>query len=57
MEPTAILLILTPIFFPIAIKLGIDPIHLGIITYFPKISTALPDYLMGPQTPVVLKQR
>jgi len=107
MEPTAILLILTPIFFPIAIKLGIDPIHLGIImvvnmeigmvtppvglnlfvtsgitgmsivevlkgalpwmsilvvflgiiTYFPKISTSLPDYLMGPQTPVVLKQR
>ncbi|NCU62144.1 MAG: TRAP transporter large permease subunit, partial [Candidatus Fonsibacter ubiquis] len=31
MEPTAILLILTPIFFPIAIQLGIDPIHLGII--------------------------
>ena len=107
MEPTAILLILTPIFFPIAIKLGIDPIHLGIImvvnmeigmvtppvglnlfvtsgitgmtiyevlkgalpwmtilviflgiiTYFPKISTTLPDYLMGPQSPVVLKQR
>jgi C4-dicarboxylate transporter DctM subunit len=107
MEPTAILLILTPIFFPIAIQLGIDPIHLGIImvvnmeigmvtppvglnlfvtsgitgmsivevlkgalpwmsilvvflgiiTYFPKISTTLPDYLMGPQTPVVLKQR
>lgn len=107
MEPTAILLILTPIFFPIAIKLGIDPIHLGIImvvnmeigmvtppvglnlfvtsgitgmtivevlkgalpwmtilviflgiiTYFPKISTALPDYLMGPQSPVILKQR
>lgn len=107
MEPTAILLILTPIFFPIAIQLGIDPIHLGIImvvnmeigmvtppvglnlfvtsgitgmtivevlkgalpwmsilivflgiiTYFPKISTTLPDYLMGPQSPVVLKQR
>ena len=107
MEPTAILLILTPIFFPIAIKLGIDPIHLGIvmvvnmeigmvtppvglnlfvtsgitgmtiyevlkgalpwmtilviflgiITYFPKISTALPDYLMGPQSPIILKQR
>jgi len=32
-------------------------VFLGIITYFPKISTALPDYLMGPQTPVVLKQR
>jgi C4-dicarboxylate transporter, DctM subunit len=31
MEPTAIILILAPIFFPIAVKLGIDPIHLGII--------------------------
>jgi C4-dicarboxylate transporter DctM subunit len=106
MEPTAIILILTPVFFPIAMKLGIDPIHLGImlvvnmeigmvtppvglnlfvtaaitgqtlvqvlkgalpwmtilvvylgiITYFPKISTVLPDYLMGKQAPVVLKK-
>ena len=31
MEPSAIVLILAPIFFPIAIQLGIDPIHLGII--------------------------
>jgi C4-dicarboxylate transporter DctM subunit len=31
MEPSAIILILAPIFFPIALKLGIDPIHLGII--------------------------
>ncbi len=31
MEPTGIILILAPILFPIAIKLGIDPIHLGII--------------------------
>jgi len=31
MEPSAILLILAPILFPIAIELGIDPIHLGII--------------------------
>ncbi len=31
MEPSAILLILAPILFPIAIQLGIDPIHLGII--------------------------
>jgi C4-dicarboxylate transporter DctM subunit len=31
MEPTGIILILAPIFFPIAIQLGIDPIHLGII--------------------------
>ncbi|NCU54015.1 MAG: TRAP transporter large permease subunit [Candidatus Fonsibacter ubiquis] len=32
-------------------------VFLGIITYFPKISTTLPDYLMGKQSPVVLKQR
>ena len=31
MEPSAVLLIMAPILFPIAIKLGIDPIHLGII--------------------------
>ncbi|MBA3056632.1 MAG: TRAP transporter large permease subunit [Gammaproteobacteria bacterium] len=31
MEPTGIILILAPILFPIATKLGIDPIHLGII--------------------------
>jgi C4-dicarboxylate transporter DctM subunit len=31
MEPTGIILILAPILFPIAVKLGIDPIHLGII--------------------------
>ena len=31
MEPTGIILILAPIFFPIAEQLGIDPIHLGII--------------------------
>lgn len=31
MEPSGLLLILTPIFFPIAKQLGIDPIHLGII--------------------------
>jgi C4-dicarboxylate transporter DctM subunit len=31
MEPSAIVLILAPIFFPIATQLGIDPIHLGII--------------------------
>ena len=31
MEPTGIILILAPIFFPIATELGIDPIHLGII--------------------------
>ena len=31
MEPSAILLILAPLFHPIALSLGIDPVHLGII--------------------------
>lgn len=31
MEPSAVLLIMAPILLPIAIQLGIDPIHLGII--------------------------
>jgi C4-dicarboxylate transporter DctM subunit len=31
MEPTSIVLILAPIVVPIAVSLGIDPIHLGII--------------------------
>lgn len=31
MEPSAIILILAPILFPIATQLGIDPVHLGII--------------------------
>ena len=31
MEPTSVVLILTPIVYPIAMELGIDPIHLGII--------------------------
>lgn len=31
MEPTGIILILAPILFPIAMKLGIDPVHLGIL--------------------------
>ncbi len=31
MEPTGIILILAPILFPISQKMGIDPVHLGII--------------------------
>ena len=31
MEASSIVLIMAPIFFPVAVKLGIDPIHLGII--------------------------
>jgi C4-dicarboxylate transporter, DctM subunit len=31
MEPSGLLLIVAPVVFPIAMKLGVDPIHLGII--------------------------
>lgn len=31
MEPTSVVLILTPIIFPIAMEMGIDPTHLGIV--------------------------
>ena len=31
MEPSGLLIIVAPLVFPIAIQLGIDPIHLGII--------------------------
>lgn len=31
MEPSAIILIMAPILFPIAMQLGIDPVHLGVI--------------------------
>jgi C4-dicarboxylate transporter, DctM subunit len=31
MEPSSILLITAPILFPVAMKLGIDPIHLGVV--------------------------
>jgi C4-dicarboxylate transporter DctM subunit len=31
MEPSSVILILAPIVFPIAMSMGIDPVHLGII--------------------------
>lgn len=31
MEPSSIILIMAPIFLPVAVQLGIDPIHLGIV--------------------------
>ena len=31
MEPSSIVLIMAPILFPIAVKLGIDPVHFGIV--------------------------
>jgi C4-dicarboxylate transporter, DctM subunit len=31
MEPSSLIMILAPLIFPVAMKLGIDPIHLGVI--------------------------
>jgi C4-dicarboxylate transporter DctM subunit len=31
MEPSSIILIMAPILFPVAVKLGIDPIHFGVL--------------------------
>lgn len=31
MEPVAVILILAPVIYPVALELGIDPIHLGVI--------------------------
>ena len=31
MEPSSIIVIMAPILFPVAMKLGIDPIHFGIL--------------------------
>ena len=31
MEPSSIVLIMAPILFPVAVKLGIHPVHLGIL--------------------------
>src|SRR3954464_11564495 len=31
MEPSSIVLIMAPILFPVAMKLGIDPVHFGIL--------------------------
>ena len=34
MEPSSIILIMAPILFPVAVKLGIDPVHFGILIIF-----------------------
>ena len=31
MDPTATIVILTPIVLPVAVKLGIDPVHFGVV--------------------------
>jgi TRAP-type C4-dicarboxylate transport system permease large subunit len=31
MDPAAIVLIMAPILFPVAVKLGVDPVHFGIL--------------------------
>jgi C4-dicarboxylate transporter DctM subunit len=35
MEPSSIVLIMAPILFPVAMKLGIDPVHFGIMCHPP----------------------
>jgi C4-dicarboxylate transporter DctM subunit len=32
LEPTSAIIILTPVLLPVAVKLGIDPIHFGVVT-------------------------
>ena len=41
MEPSSIVLILAPILFPIAVQLGIDPVHFGIIIVLNQVIGAL----------------
>ncbi|KHF38476.1 TRAP transporter large permease [Halalkalibacter okhensis] len=44
-DPIVVILILTPIFYPIAIQAGIDPIHLGIIiTFQAALGSATPPF-------------
>ena len=31
MEPSSIVLIMAPILFPVAVKLGVDPVHFGVL--------------------------
>jgi C4-dicarboxylate transporter DctM subunit len=31
MEPSAVVLIMAPILYPIAVKLGVDPVHFGVM--------------------------
>ncbi len=31
MEPSAVILIMAPILFPVAMKLGVNPVHFGVI--------------------------
>jgi len=47
MEPTSVLLILNPIIFPVALDLGIDPIHLGVLMVVNRLQTHMPHASMG----------
>ncbi len=48
MEPSGLLVIVAPLVFPIAITLGIDPIHLGIIMVV-SMEIGMIALLMGPE--------
>ncbi len=44
-DPIVVILILTPIFYPIAIQTGVDPIHLGVvIVYQAALGSATPPF-------------
>ncbi|WP_100373895.1 TRAP transporter large permease [Bacillus sp. FJAT-45037] len=44
-DPIVVILILTPIFYPVAIQAGVDPIHLGIvITFQAALGSATPPF-------------
>ncbi|MDC3414581.1 TRAP transporter large permease [Aquibacillus sp. 3ASR75-11] len=44
-DPIVVILVLTPIFYPVAINAGIDPIHLGIIiTFQAALGSATPPF-------------
>ncbi|MDE5415356.1 TRAP transporter large permease [Alkalihalobacterium chitinilyticum] len=44
-DPIVVILILTPIFYPIAIQAGVDPIHLGVvITFQAALGSATPPF-------------
>ncbi|MBB5173564.1 TRAP transporter large permease [Texcoconibacillus texcoconensis] len=44
-DPIVVILILTPIFYPVAMQAGVDPIHLGVvITYQAALGSATPPF-------------
>ena len=56
MEPSSIVLIMAPILFPVAVKLGIDPVHFGILIVGQHGSRHVPP-AGGPQSLCGLRHR